>query len=438
MMIEFRRFAVCGKPILHSRSPDLFNAYFQAVGLKAAYSRLAVDSAAEAFALCQRLGLQGMNVTAPFKVAMCELVDEVDPDAIACGALNTVIRHREQWQGFNTDKPGVIQALRERGFNPAGKECLVLGAGGAARAATRGLLSVGASVTLINRTFSRAEAAATQLGCRAEPWSTLQSRLRGVQLLISTLPAGVSAVENTWLHSDLVLFEAAYPASALLQEAVAIGCTVLSGEEWLLAQAVHAGSLFLEETPDSRLLAEALAHPARRQEPPVIALIGFMGTGKSTVCRELARELDCSCCDLDGEIEQRSGSDIPTIFREQGEPVFRKLETHALRRAVEGGSQIIACGGGILNSPANRHLLAERCLTIWLSASLERCLERIEPGSRPLLEGPAPADEAARLFSTREPDYFSSADLIINADNGLQQVTGKIADEIRHAFPPQR
>ncbi len=433
-MSEYRRFAVCGKPILHSRSPGLFNACFQAVGLRAGYTRLAADSGAEALELYRRLNLQGMNVTAPFKSELCELMDELATDAAVCGAVNTVISDEGRLYGYNTDQPGVIHALRERGFDPAGKECLVLGAGGAGRAATRGLLQADATVTLVNRTFSRAESVATRLGCRAEPWSALPARLQQAQLLLSTLPAGVDAIKAEWLHTGLTVFEAPYPATPLLREARARGCTVLSGEEWLLAQAVHGARLLLGETVDHHNLAQARAEP----KPTVIALLGFMGAGKTSIGRALAQELNCPFCDLDNEIEQRAGAAIPALFRELGEAAFRRLESDALLEAVENGSRIIACGGGILTIPDNRELLAEHCLRIWLAASLESCLARIDLESRPLLAGPAPEITAARLWAAREQVYFENADLIINADNDIQQVAGKLADEIGRTFPYQR
>jgi shikimate kinase len=145
-----------------------------------------------------------------------------------------------------------------------------------------------------------------------------------------------------------------------------------------------------------------------------IVIIGFMGTGKTTVAHNLARKLKCRAIDLDDLIEQRDGRDPKEIIDQEGEDIFRRVETEALREVLNDESaQVIAAGGGAWTVAENRELIAQHgALTVWLDAPFELCWKRIEAGRepRPL----APSREAAgKLFAQRRPVY-ESADLRVS------------------------
>jgi shikimate kinase len=137
-----------------------------------------------------------------------------------------------------------------------------------------------------------------------------------------------------------------------------------------------------------------------------IVILGFMACGKTTVAQELARQLNCDYIDLDSFIDEREGRSPAEIITQDGEAVFRELETLALRDVLqESGARVIALGGGTWTIPANRTLLAlHDCLTIWLDAPFELCWERIRSSetTRPLAPD---REKALSRYKARRSDY---------------------------------
>lgn len=160
--------AVIGEPVRHSLSPVLHNAAFAATGLDWVYVafEVAAGGAAGALGAMRALGIEGLSVTMPHKADVARAVDRCSSVAARLEAVNCVVRRGGELVGENTDGAGFVASLREdAGFEPAGQRCLVLGAGGAARAVVLALAEAGASeVVVVNRTAARAEAAASLAG----------------------------------------------------------------------------------------------------------------------------------------------------------------------------------------------------------------------------------------------------------------------------------
>ena len=159
----------------------------------------------------------------------------------------------------------------------------------------------------------------------------------------------------------------------------------------------------------------------------MIALTGFMGSGKTTVGKVLADFLGCPFMDLDDLVVKKAGKSIPDIFAQDGEPAFRQLEAQVLRKTVEKYAEstaVLALGGGAVLAPSSAALLHEKTVCIYLRASLETLLTRLEgeTAGRPL----ADASLADRL-AAREPIYEETAHVIIDTD-GLSP--DEVADEI--------
>ena len=159
----------------------------------------------------------------------------------------------------------------------------------------------------------------------------------------------------------------------------------------------------------------------------MITLTGFMGSGKTTVGKVLADFLGCPFMDLDDLVVKKAGKSIPDIFAQDGEPAFRLLEAQVLRKTMEKYAEstaVLALGGGAVLAPASAALLHEKTVCIYLRATLETLLARLEgeTAGRPL----ADASLADRLAS-REPIYEKTAHVIIDTD-GLSP--DEVADEI--------
>jgi shikimate kinase len=156
-------------------------------------------------------------------------------------------------------------------------------------------------------------------------------------------------------------------------------------------------------------------------------LVGFMGTGKTTVGRAAAQRLGFAFLDSDHEIERVQGRPIPEIFARDGEPAFRALE----RAFVEGGHPaartVVACGGGLVVQPGLPELLAARGVTICLHASVETILDRTgrQPG-RPLLDVPDPAGRVRALLAEREPIYRSVGTLVLTDARPLREIVAHV------------
>lgn len=149
-----------------------------------------------------------------------------------------------------------------------------------------------------------------------------------------------------------------------------------------------------------------------------IALIGYRGSGKSSVARHLANLLGWSWCDSDALLEERAGQSIRSIFEQHGEAYFRELEALLLAELVERTSTVLALGGGVVLRPDNRERL-RRVATVWLTAPAEVLWQRIQrdPSTvtrRPELTQYGGLEEVRRLLAQRESLYRQCADCIVD------------------------
>ncbi|TVR74009.1 MAG: hypothetical protein EA408_03595 [Marinilabiliales bacterium] len=293
-------YAVFGNPVLHSRSPQLYNSMFALHGIDAFYTRILTSSAGRVCALIRGMGLAGGNVTTPFKDGVVSCVDSLSPDARLIGAVNTIVSRNGLLTGYNTDGTGVTGALLEAGHDPAGKRCMVIGAGGAGRAAAVGLVRAGADVVMVNRNIERFAGFASRLGCRiAEPGaadtgtadtgvadtgaadpgaksvrsgsSDVDPGAKSVRsgssdihpgdydIIVVTLPPGVFPFDRRQLHERQVILDANYRPADVSGPA-GWPCRVVTGERWLLHQATEAYRLFTGRAADTSVMDEAMAH----------------------------------------------------------------------------------------------------------------------------------------------------------------------------------
>jgi len=152
-------------------------------------------------------------------------------------------------------------------------------------------------------------------------------------------------------------------------------------------------------------MASSLPRPADPIRRPIV-LVGLPGTGKSTVGRRLARRLGLPFVDADEEIERAADHTISEIFDRFGETAFRDGERRVIARLIEGGPKVIATGGGAFMDDANRRLILERCIAVWLDGEAEILAERVgRRDTRPLLRGKDPIAALAALAERRNPVY---------------------------------
>ncbi|GGN14073.1 shikimate dehydrogenase [Halarchaeum nitratireducens] len=240
-------YGLIGNPVGHSLSPPMHEAAYAERGMDARYVTLEPDAADGAAAIdaADTLDLAGLNVTIPFKR---DALDAVEPDDLArrVGAVNTVDFSGPVPTGHNTDVAGVRRSFERFDVPLAGADAVLVGAGGAARAAAVALVEDGASVHVANRTVERAEALADDVGGTASGLDTLPDVLADADVLVNATSVGmaedVSPVPAAALHADLAVLDAVYSPldTRLLREAAAAGATTIDGAWMLLYQGVAA------------------------------------------------------------------------------------------------------------------------------------------------------------------------------------------------------
>ncbi|HXI23903.1 MAG TPA: shikimate kinase [Pyrinomonadaceae bacterium] len=163
-----------------------------------------------------------------------------------------------------------------------------------------------------------------------------------------------------------------------------------------------------------------------------IVILGFMACGKTTVAKELARQLDCNYVDLDSFITERHGRSPAEIIQQDGEETFRELETLALRDVLQNkDARVIALGGGTWTIPANRTLAAlHECEAVWLDVPFEICWNRIVAAAtaRPL----APDRESAwSRYESRRADYaLSNRRVAATESDSVKDIAAQVAKEL--------
>lgn len=264
---------VMGDPVAHSLSPLLHNTAFAALGLDWVSVGFEVPPGQAGAALggARALGLRGLSVTMPHKADVARLVDERSPSAERLGAVNCVVRRDDRLAGMNTDGEGFVAALRHGpGFDPAGRRCLVIGAGGAARAVVLALGGAGAAeVAVVSR---RPEQAADAAGLAGEAGRVAgATEAAAADLVVNATPLGMGGtagegsmppVDPSLLGPSQVVVDLVYHpvTTPWLAGAAARGARVQNG----LGMLVHQAALQLELWTGQKIPVGELWGAARR------------------------------------------------------------------------------------------------------------------------------------------------------------------------------
>ena len=442
-----------GDPVEHTFSPAIHNTVAEQTGENLVYVPFHVKSREDIPAAVQgayALNILGLNVTVPYKQAVIPCLKEVDPVAEAIGAVNTLVRIDGGYRGYNTDYKGLRRALEAQGVVIWKHDVVIIGAGGAARAA--GFMCGEAGVkrlVILNRTVEKAQALAQDIQklfpameITALPLSQAGRIPFAKCLAIQCTKVGLSPnTEETPVTSALFFqkCELAYdciynPEETLfLRKVRQYGGTGWCGIGMLLYQGIEAYELWTgkrvskDAAERARNVLSSFLHAGKKKN---LVLVGFMGSGKTTVGKALARQTGCPLFDCDEEIVKQSGKKITEIFQTEGEGGFRRRETALLqelcRRKEEG--VIYSTGGGVVMSPENRQYLKELGTVVLLDITAETVIQRLgRDSTRPLLQGPDRVKKVRTLLVRRQDAYHQAADLTIDAGKGTPD---EIAEEI--------
>jgi shikimate dehydrogenase len=271
-------FGILGHPVEHSLSPVMQNAAFRALGMDAVYVPFAVapDRLAEAIAGLRGLGVCGVNVTIPHKEKIMPFLDEIDRKARIIGAVNTVVNRDGRLIGYNTDETGLIKSLaRDLDFHPKGRRVLLLGAGGASRAALVALAEMGARwIGIANRTRKKAEDlvdsfrdifTGTDFAVVGLDQSELAEVCPSVDLVLNGSAIGMKGEvfeQIPWacLGGSTVIYDIVYrrPVTPLVATARELGYRAADGLGMLIAQGEDAFRIWTGQPSPEGVMGEAI------------------------------------------------------------------------------------------------------------------------------------------------------------------------------------
>ncbi len=286
---ETKIVGILGWPVGHTLSPIMQNAAFSAANLNWVYIPLPVEPVQikDAVLSLRTLNFVGANVTVPHKQAIMRYLDEIDPSAREIGAVNTIAIKNNKIYGYNTDGDGFLRSVLEGGFEPAGSRCLILGAGGAARAVVFSLANAGArTIVVYNRTVERAAFlvddlsaafSSVQFSCESLTPETLQAANHSFDLVVNTTSLGMSPHADTtpWFPDiplpNAVICDLVYTPlkTQFLRQAEAAGLPTIDGTGMLIHQGAKAFKIWTGEPAPVNVMRQALLAKLNAEKPVI-------------------------------------------------------------------------------------------------------------------------------------------------------------------------
>ena len=345
-----------------------------------------------------------INVTIPYKQAVIPYLSKISETAQAIGAVNTIVNQDGQLHGFNTDFDGMTRLIRRLGIDLNGKKVLILGTGGTSRTAAFVARSLNAGQVLRVSRSGREEAIT---------YEDVLSHHLDAQIIINTTPCGMfpHAQEQPL---DLAAFadlsgvvDAIYNplSSRLVRQAIRRGIKAEGGLYMLVAQAVRAAEIFRNcdypQDITDRIYGQIL------HEKQNLVLTGMPASGKTSVGKCLANDLNREFVDTDQLITERVKMPVPEIFSRFGERFFRDLESEIIHGLSARNGLVVATGGGAVLRDDNVEALKQNGRVFFLDRPLDKLLPTED---RPLANS---REKIERLYEERMPVYRSTADEIV-------------------------
>ena len=468
-----RLIGLIGNPVEHTLSPIIHNGISERMQCASVYVPFKVEEVglAQAVQGAYELNILGMNVTVPHKNQVIESLVDIDEAAKKIGAVNTLVRmdSLKGYKGYNTDMLGLRRQILEDGISLKDKTVVILGAGGAAKAAAyMCLLEQANKIYLLNRTKEKADAIAESMNETAtEMFFDVMGKLEEDEKTMCCkriIPMALADYHKI-LEEDLIVFQATSIGlspnveNVVLEDAafyqkVQIGVDLIynpantkfmqlvtehggkayNALKMLLYQGVIAYELWHDIKVPQDIIEDIYTDLKRSVYPKDnIVLIGFMGSGKTTLGVELAKRMNMNFIDTDAYIEEKAGKSITDIFAQDGEEAFRMLETEVLITLRDTVSNtVFSTGGGMPLRAENARLLKEIGKVFYLTAANQVIYDRVKDNTkRPLLQGENPYGKICELIKQRKPLYKAAADILVDTNsNDLEEVIQAIQNKL--------
>lgn len=359
--------------------------------------------------------LAGFNITIPYKKEIISRLDHIDPLAQRIGAVNTAVKEKGKWTGYNTDYYGFSRLLFSTGISVENKKVLLLGSGGASAAVKAVLEDGNADFKVVSRTGAINyenvyDYADTEVIINATPVGMFPNEPERLLDLrrFPRLTAAVDLIYNP--RKTLFLFDAER-----------LGIKTANGLPMLVFQAAKAHDLFCGNSLSGKKISDCIK--LLDDSHKNIVLIGMSGAGKSVIAEELGRITSRPVFDTDKEIEKIAEKSVQEIFKDDGESVFRKYESEVIKNLSKKQGVIIATGGGAVTVPENEYSLKSNGVVFRIT----RDKDKLDRKGRPLVK-----DDAAfnKLVAAREPLYKKFADYTIENDGSVSAAVKKITEKL--------
>ena len=429
-------YGLIGKPLKHSFSKEIH-------GLIAEYKyelREIDPSFFDEFMI--KRDFKAINVTIPFKKKAFAKVPKTHIDARDIGAVNTIVNVNGELFGFNTDIYGVIGTFKYNGVDLKNKNVLILGTG-----ATSDTVYAACKKCMAKNIYKAYRESSKVKGDVL--YKEIESISKDINIIINTTSYGTypNIFESPLI--DLALFkklefvmDVVYNPlrTKLLISAEKRGIKTSSGLYMLIAQAVYASKLFLDEKIQEKWNANELFTDKQKSEiekeiekiykshilsKTNIVLTGMPSSGKSTLGEKIAKELDREFIDTDIIIKEKTNMDLGTYIEQKGEERFRKIESEVIKEIADKVGVVISTGGGAILNEENVDNLKLYGKIFFLNRNID---DLMPSEDRPLTKT---KDQLEKVYNKRLPIYKKTCDEEIEFDKNIDKEVKKVLDKFK-------
>ncbi len=407
-----QKYAVAGYPILHSLSPKIHNTIYQKLQLDAKYIHIVSKSPDNVYNLSLDLAFDGLNITAPFKSEYSNQIDCKYP------IINTIRLSDDK--GFNTDTLALKDLIKETGYN----DIVILGGGATAFSTALAATELNKKVIVLSRNPDHINKALILNSVEYKRYEDFK-REKKRYLFVSTLPANHNvSLKNLEIQNGDYIIDSLYFNNSIKDFASKKGILYKDGIDFLIKQAIYAHNLW--SSPCKEIYSEIKSNlSANTQKSYKIALIGFMGVGKTSIANDLSALLSWQHYDIDHIIEKRTNKSISDIFAHEGEENFRKEESKILHELSQKKHCIVSCGGGIVEKVENLHFLESFDHVLWIYRDLKSYQNKNDNSNRPLWK-----DDVLDLFDSRKEKYFKACTAIVDNTTNYNETLSLLEEEL--------
>lgn len=363
-----------------------------------------------------------INVTIPYKQQVIPYLDFIDDKAQSIGAVNTIVNKNNKLYGYNTDYYGLKSLIQTNDIDVKNKKVLLLGNGGTSKTARTVLKDLQAKEIVI-----------VDIN-KDENVITYDDALKyhtDSEIIVNTTPCGMYP-DNDGCIVDIELFknlEAVVDVvynpirTAIVSNSLKKGIKAVSGLYMLVAQAVYAAGIFLDE----KILENEIdrIYNIIKKQKENIVLIGMPSSGKSTIGIEIAKLLNKEYIDTDSLIEEKINMPISNFLTKENEDEFRDIEEEIIKNVSKLNNKIISTGGGVIKRNINIKRLKQNAIIVFIDRSLDKLLTT---SSRPLSSNKT---DLEKLYHQRYNIYKSLSDIIVDNNDTLEDTINKIINEVK-------